>query len=109
MGSYRGGLLAAWLIAFVMFHAGDGSLVGVDTSDGSVIVRSVPKGSGIEGSTLIETGAGTVVVREPPDEVMQKLKREDKENTTKENANKVAPPAPSPPPPPPPPAKGSPK
>lgn len=67
---------------WVMFHAGDGGVVGVDVgTDGSVIVRSVPKGSGITGNTLIETGAGTVVVTESPEEVMRKLDQERKGST----------------------------
>ena len=72
MGRHWGGLFTA-LIAFLIFHDGEGAPVGVDMADGQMIVRAVPKGSGIKGNTLIETGAGTVPVIESPEEVMDKI------------------------------------
>jgi len=73
MGHHRGGLFAA-LIAFVIFHSGDGSMMGFDPGkDTTIIVRRVPPGTGIDGNTLISTGAGTVAVQESVEEVIEKI------------------------------------
>jgi hypothetical protein len=69
MRRYWGGLVAA----FVLFHGPHGRLVGIDPSDGQIIVRGMPPGVGMDGNTIIETGAGSVNVIETPEEVMQKL------------------------------------
>ncbi len=75
MRNHWRGLYAA-LAAFLIFHSGDGSLVGIDPGkDNTFIVRRVPPGSGIEGNTLISTSAGTVAVKESVEEVIQTIEK----------------------------------
>lgn len=61
------------IAAFVYFHTPDGGMIAIRPSDGQVIVRPSPPG--YTGKTMIETGAGTVVVIETPCVVAHALEK----------------------------------
>lgn len=60
MRAIIGGVLAA----FVYFHSPDGGIVAVKEADGQLIVRPSPPGYAC--CTMIQSGAGTAIVRESP-------------------------------------------
>lgn len=71
-------MLATVLAALVVFHSPDGAVVGVDVEQGQVIVRPAPPG--FKGTTLIETGAGKIIVQESVCEVLRALERKCKKD-----------------------------
>ncbi len=69
MRAFVGGILAA----FVYFHGPNGDIIAIEPSNGQLVLRPSPPG--YAGRTMIETGAGTVVVRESICEVAHALER----------------------------------
>jgi hypothetical protein len=68
-------IIVGGIAAFVIFHGPNGDMIAIDPADGQLIVRPVPPNVGMQGKTLIQTGAGTALVIESPCVVLHALER----------------------------------
>jgi hypothetical protein len=74
---------AVALTAFVFFHTPDGKVIGVNPSDGQIIIRPAPPGFHV--GTMIETGVGSpFIVTESLCDVAHALERKCKMDQQKE-------------------------
>lgn len=67
-------LIPAIIVAWAYFHGPDGNLIALNYNTGdALIVRPAPPG--FVGKTQIQSGAGTVIVKESMCDVLHELQR----------------------------------